>query len=148
MFGPVYVVLALVAGAALAVQAAINGRLSQATGNAVTAGVISFGVGLACLLAGMVVLRIRIPAASTLGALPVWVWCGGAFGAVYVALAILAVPKLGTAALIAFLVAGQMAASLALDHFGAFGLAEQSINVWRVLGAVLLTAGVVLIRTF
>ena len=148
MSGPIYIVLALVAGAALAVQAAINARLSLATGHPLTAGVISFAVGLLCLLAGVVVLRIRIPAMNALGALPAWAWAGGVLGAVYIALAILVVPKLGTAALVAFVVAGQMAASLALDHFGAFGLAEQSINLWRILCALLLTAGVVLIITF
>lgn len=144
----VFVVAALVAGAALAVQAAINGRLSLATGHPVTAGIISFLVGLACLLVGIVVFRIPLPRLGALGSLPVWGYAGGSLGAVYVALTILAVPRLGTAATVAFLVAGQMAASLVLDQLGVFGLPEHPINLWRVLGACLLTAGVVLMRVF
>lgn len=143
-----YILLALVGGACLATQAALNARLSLATAHPLTAAAISFGVGLACLLAALLAFRPPAPTASALSAMPIWAWAGGALGAIYVAFAILTVPKLGTAAVVAFVVAGQMAASLLLDHYGAFGLAEHGINLWRVLGAILLTAGVVLIRAY
>ena len=48
--------------------------------------------------------------------------------------------------LIALVVAGQMAAAITLDHFGAFGLSPHPISVSRLLGAALLIAGVVLIK--
>lgn len=142
----VYIVLALVGGACLATQSAVNARLSLAAAHPVTAAAISFGIGFLCLIVGTLVFRAPVPAAAALEAMPKWGWIGGLLGAVYVALAILAVPKLGTAAVVACIVAGQMFASLLLDHFGAFGLPEHGINLWRILGAVLLTAGVVLIR--
>jgi transporter family-2 protein len=144
----VYVVLALIGGAGLATQAAVNARLSLATGHPVTAATISFGIGFAFLLIGLFAFRVPVPAASALASMPIWGWVGGALGATYVALAILVVPKIGTAAAVALVVAGQMAASLALDHVGAFGLAEHGINIWRIVGALLLTAGVVLIRAY
>lgn len=142
----VYIALALVGGACLATQSAVNARLSIATAHPITAAAISFGVGFLCLMVGVLAFRAPIPATDALAAMPKWGWIGGMLGAVYVALAILTVPRLGTAAVVACVVAGQMVASLLLDHFGAFGLAEHGVNVWRVLGAVLLTAGVVLIR--
>jgi bacterial/archaeal transporter family-2 protein len=55
-------------------------------------------------------------------------------------------PRLGTAPLVALLVAGQMLASLLFDQFGLFGLAQYPANLSRLLGAVFLVAGVVLIR--
>jgi len=61
-------------------------------------------------------------------------------------LAILLLPRLGTAALIALFVLGQMIASLAFDQFGWFGAPKHPVDALRVLGAVLLVAGVVLIR--
>ena len=93
-------------------------------------------------------IRAPLPALAALGALPWWAWFGGALGALYVALSIIVIPKLGAAALFAFIVAGQMLASLLLDHIGAFGLPIQELNLWRLSGALLLVAGVVLIRAF
>jgi transporter family-2 protein len=56
------------------------------------------------------------------------------------------VPKLGAATFIALLVAGQMLASVTLDHFGWLGLAQREIDLPRVIGVLLLIGGVVLIR--
>jgi transporter family-2 protein len=46
----------------------------------------------------------------------------------------------------AFLLGGQMLASLILDHFGIFGYPVQPISLWRVVGVLLLCAGVLLIK--
>ena len=55
-------------------------------------------------------------------------------------------PKLGASGFIALALAGQVVASLLLDHFGWFGLVERQMSLSRVLGAVLLIGGVVLIQ--
>jgi len=47
-----------------------------------------------------------------------------------------------------FLVAGQMAMSMVMDHFGWLGIPAQPISLLRILGAILLFSGVVLIRKF
>jgi bacterial/archaeal transporter family-2 protein len=62
------------------------------------------------------------------------------------AISILLVPRLGAAAFVALLIAGQMLASLAFDHYGVLGLAPRPADVTRVVGAILLVAGVVMIR--
>ena len=67
----------------------------------------------------------------------------GVFGAIFIALSIITVPKLGGAAYIAILVTGQMIAALAVDHFGWLGI---KIDLPRLLGVALLIGGVVLIR--
>ena len=72
-------------------------------------------------------------------------WMGGLFGATYVAASALLAPRLGSAPLLALLVGGQLLMSLVLDHYGWVGFAAHEMNVWRVVGAVLLVAGVVLI---
>ena len=59
---------------------------------------------------------------------------------------ILLVPKLGAATFIALLVAGQMLASVTLDHFGWIGLAQRPLDLPRAMGVLLLIGGVVLIR--
>jgi bacterial/archaeal transporter family-2 protein len=75
-----------------------------------------------------------------------WAWTGGFFGAVYIAVSIFLVPRLGAAFFLALLVAGQMVASIAFDHLGLLGLSKHPIDLSRLIGAVLLVAGVVLIR--
>jgi transporter family-2 protein len=75
-----------------------------------------------------------------------WAWTGGFFGAIYIAISILLVPRLGTATFVALLVTGQMLASLAFDHYGLFGVTEHPANPARLLGAALLIGGVLLIR--
>jgi len=52
----------------------------------------------------------------------------------------------GAAALFAFILAGQSLASLAVDHFGWVGFAENPVTPGRLLGVVLVVAGVVVVR--
>lgn len=73
-------------------------------------------------------------------------WFAGVFGVIYIGLAILLIPRLGSATVLALLVTGQLLASIVFDHFGLFGLARQPIDLMRVLGAICLLAGVLLIR--
>jgi bacterial/archaeal transporter family-2 protein len=73
-------------------------------------------------------------------------WSGGIFGAIYIAISILLLPKFGAATVIALIVAGQMFGSLAFDHFGLLGVPIHPANGVRLAGAVLLVLGVILIR--
>jgi transporter family-2 protein len=74
------------------------------------------------------------------------VWAGGAFGVCFISLALVLLPKLGASGFMALALAGQVVASLVLDHFGMFGLVERQMTVSRGFGALLLVAGVVLIQ--
>ncbi len=71
---------------------------------------------------------------------------GGLLGAIYIVAAIVLAPRLGAATLIVSVVCGQMLPSPVLDHFGWVGFAEHPVNPQRVIGAVLVVAGVILIR--
>jgi transporter family-2 protein len=68
----------------------------------------------------------------------------GIFGAIFIALSIITIPKLGGAAYIGLLVT--MIAALTVDHFGWLGVPERQIDLPRTLGVALLVGGVVLIR--
>lgn len=71
---------------------------------------------------------------------------GGVFGAVFIGIAILMVPRLGAATALALIVVGQMVGSLVFDHFGLLGIQQQSISLMRVAGVACLVLGVVLVR--
>ncbi|MCB2226098.1 MAG: DMT family transporter [Desulfarculaceae bacterium] len=138
--------LAAAAGASFVVQASVNSQLRGALGSACWASFVSYLGGTLVMLAVLAVMREPLPTASAMAKSSWLSWTGGLFGAVYVVIIILLLPRLGAAALLALFVAGQMIASLAFDHFGLLGLARQPADPLRLLGALLLVAGVVLIR--
>lgn len=142
------ILLALAAGWCLPTQAGINARLGQATGSAILAATISFAVGTLALTLYAGLLRIPLPATGTLAELPWWVWSGGILGAFFVATTIILAPKLGATAMVALIIAGQMSASVLLDHYGWLGFQLHPVNPWRLLGIGLIVAGVVLVRRF
>jgi len=128
------------------VQQALNANLRTALNSAAWSGFVSYFVGLLCMVVLVVVLRDPIPSATMAARIPWWAWSGGMFGAIFIALGILLVPKIGAATFIALLVAGQMLASVAFDHFGLLGLAQRPVDLPRIIGVALLIAGVLLIR--
>jgi transporter family-2 protein len=138
--------LAMLIGAALPVQAGVNSQLRVGLGHPMLAATVSFVVGAVALGAVALAQRAPIPGGAVLARLPWWVWGGGLLGALYVVGSILLVPRLGAATLTASIVAGQLAAALLLDQFGLVGYARHPLTLARLLGAVLLLAGVVLIQ--
>ena len=77
---------------------------------------------------------------------PWWVWVGGFLGAFYVLGSVVTAPRLGAAALFAFILAGQAVASLAVDHFGWVGLRRTRSRPGRLVGIALVAAGVAAVR--
>ena len=128
-------------------QQAVNADLRAAIGSAAWAGFVSYLGGTICMLMLAGALRDPVPAATSLANSSWWAWTGGFFGAVYIAMSILLLPRIGAANFLALLIAGQMLGSLLFDHFGLFGLPPHDITLTRVLGSVLLVAAVVLIRS-
>ena len=140
------VMLAFMAGSVLPLQAGINSQLKGYAGSAVVSAFISFLVGTVALFALTLGLRLPWPALSVLAQAPWWAWTGGLLGAALVYLLIVLAESLGAAVMVALIIAGQMVVSLILDHYGLVGYARHPINPARVLGTVLLLAGVFLIR--
>ncbi|MGU3540347.1 DMT family transporter [Methylobacterium sp. A54F] len=139
-------ILAVLAGVSIVVQQVLNTNLRTALSSAAWSGFMSYLVGLACMALLALALRDPVPSAAVAARIPGWAWIGGLFGAVYIALSILLVPRLGAAPFIALLVAGQMLASVLADHYGVLGLAQRAVDGPRLLGVLLLIGGVMLIR--
>ena len=137
--------LALLAGLLLPLQAGINSHLRTSLGHPLVATLVSFLIGTVAIAALMLGLRVSIPAAGFRTG-PWWNWTGGVLGAVYVLVTVVVAPRLGAATMIATIIAGQMLASLLLDHYGVAGYEPHAVNAWRVAGALLVIAGVILIQ--
>lgn len=143
-----HVITVLAAGAMLPMQAGINAGLARGWGHPLWAATVSFGVGTVVLLVVALSVRLVLPSWHQLSGLPAWSWSGGVLGAFYVTVMVAFAPRLGATTLLALIVAGQMLASVLLDHFGALGFPQQSISLHRLLGVVLLFFGVMLVRKF
>jgi bacterial/archaeal transporter family-2 protein len=138
--------LVMLGGAGLALQMAWNSRLRYATDSAVLTTLISVCVTLAALILVWLSGLVNRGTLPSFNSLPLWAWCGGIFAAYYLVASLVAIPQLGVAAVFSLVIAGQMIAALALDQTGAFGLAQVALSPSRLLGAVLLVAGVILMQ--
>lgn len=137
--------LAAIVGALVPLQALINARLGQLTLGTLFAALASFAVGTVALLAIWLAWRPAAPASSVgIAQVPWWAWSGGLIGAAFVFTTALLVPRIGAAALICLVVFGQLTGSLLLDHFGVLH-ARQPVDTLKVLGVVLVAAGVLLV---
>jgi transporter family-2 protein len=143
-----YVLFAFAAGVALPVQFGINAQLASWLESPVRAAFVSFLIGAIVLGVAAALVFKPLPSVSRLGHAPWWVWAGGAFGAFYVAGSIVAAPRLGAAALIAVIVAGQSLASVVVDHFGWVGFEPKHVSAGRIGGMALVLAGAALVRFF
>ncbi len=143
-----YSALALSIGMAFAVQTSINAALARGISSSVLAALISFGVGFAGLTAlAFATGQFQNVAGISIRSLPAWLWLsGGLLGACIVFGSLFLVPKIGVAALAAFIIAGQLAAAAIIDHFGLFGVPVHEIGLLRVAGLVMLFAGALLVR--
>lgn len=141
----VWFLLAILTGVALPVQAGVNNQLRGALGHPALAATVSFFVGTVALAAYVVAARLSVPAGAV-GRTLWWHWSGGVIGAFFIACAIILAPRLGAATLVAAVVAGQMLASLVLDHYGLVGYPQHPMNLWRLAGVALVLGGVFLIQ--
>ena len=142
----VWLVLAMGAGACIALQASANAGLRMSLHDPRYAAFFSILGTIATALIVMAVLRPVPPALAAIRGAPWWNWIGGPLGALIVLSGAALTPKLGAATFIAAVVGGQLICSLLLDHFGALNLPQQSLTPARLLGAMLVFAGVLLVK--
>jgi transporter family-2 protein len=136
---------AFVSGTFIALQAPTNALLARGAGSPVNAALISFAVGCLALLLVSAALGVR-PSAAGMRALPWYAWTGGLYGAVFVAFAAFAAPRLGVTYFVMIAIAGQLVMALLLDRFGAFGIDKVPISAPRLLGVAFVVAGAFLVR--
>lgn len=144
-----WLALALVGGAVLPVQGAINAQLRSALDAPVTVGAFSFLVAtlaMALALAASLAVSARRPQVAPLRRVPWWGWLGGLCGATYVTSVFLLIPEIGAAPTIALTVAGQQLASLVVDRYGLLRLERRPLPAARLAGIGVLLAGVTLIQ--
>ena len=143
-------VLAIVAvvfavGVGFGIQAPLNAALGRAIGSGLAAAAVSFGVGFAALLVLTVAFGHGGALVRSPGAPPLLL-AGGLLGAAVVWAMLWSVPTIGILTAFAALLLGQLAAALALDAMGAFGLPVHPVTPTRVLALAMVAGGLLLSR--
>jgi Uncharacterized protein conserved in bacteria len=143
-----YLLLALVAGAMMPTQAAINNKLAGYVASPISAAFVSFVVGTIGLFVYMLATGVPVSNITNIKEAPPIAWLGGILGAFFVTCTVILAPRIGVAMTFSLVVAGQMLITLLLDNFGFLGLPVKEISFARVGGVLLITAGVIIIRRF
>ena len=138
------VILTAGVGGLIALQAPINSMLGKAVG--------SFQAAFVSFLLGTVVLALIAAVAkggfSNMGEIKGLSWyylTGGVLGAAYVTTVLVTVRELGAGPVVAATIAGQLTMSVVIDQLGLLGLPKDPITVGKVVGVLLLAAGVYLV---
>jgi len=139
-----FVGAAALAGCFIAIQAAANSALRDSLASPWYAAFFSITGTMACAILFLVCTRPPVPTTSMLRDGAWWSWIGGPLGAAFVLSGTLLVPRLGTATFLAAVVAGQLACSLAIDHYGLMNITQHPISLGRLLGAALVLRGFLL----
>jgi len=134
-------------GALLPVQAVLNTKLGKQTGGPLISSLLSFLVGLVCLfIINLVTNYTALSNMKPWSVSPWYLWTGGLLGAVYVSCIIFINQQQGVALTFALAVAGQIFISLIIDHFGLLGSFVRPVSIPKIIGALLIIAGLILIK--
>lgn len=151
-----YMPLGLFAGMASPIQTSINSELRIALHSPFIASLVSFLVGLIVLLFLTSLIEHRRlfhsnhleTSKNFITGNPWWLWTGGILGVIFITSNILLLPIVGASLTVVLALSGQMIIALIIDHFGWFGIAKHRLNVQRILGIVLMIAGIMIIQHF
>jgi transporter family-2 protein len=137
------VALAVAAGLAGAVQAAVMGELGDRVG--VFPAIAFSGILVVVLsLAALLIAKQSVRGLADVLREPAWLWIGGALSVLIVLAITVAPPHIGVTATIGIIIALNLGVATAIDRFGLFGYERIPISAARVVGVVLLAAGAAL----
>ena len=140
--------LILAAGVLQAWGPPMNGALRQSLANPWLSSIVSFLPILAFLTVVWFCLPRPMPTVEGVSNMPWWAPLGGLVGAFAVIAGLMFVDKVGAGAFAGLTITANILMSLAIDHFGLFGVEAHSMNTGRAIGAALLVSGIVLISKF
>ncbi len=143
-----YLLIALLAGAMMPIQAATNNKMAAVIESPIIAALVSFLVGTVALFFFAAASGESITSFASARNAPPIAWIGGLLGAFFVSATVILAPRLGVTMTFSLIISGQMLGSLVIDHFGLLGLPVKEVSIARIGGILLITTGVILIRRF
>lgn len=148
-----FTVFALIAGGCIAVQAAMNAQLGQLIGNSWLA--TSYAFFTSFVLVGVYVVMSDITSNNTWTSLefssvarsvPWYLWLSCIFSVIGVGSLYFLIPKMGVGNLMSISLTGQIVIAMVISHFGFFESPIREMSLSKLIGAVMLVSGIVLIN--
>lgn len=139
--------VALAVGGLIPIQTAANSRLRVSVGNKpVISALVSFSMALLVAVVATTALRGNpLPQFAEGASAPWWVWLGGVMGVCFVLGNIVLFPRLGAVQTVVLPILGQVIMGLLIDRFGLFGAPVMEVSWLRVLGALVVLVGIVVV---
>lgn len=141
----IFYFFAILCGVANSIQSGVNAELRKTINNPIYTAIFSFSIGLVSLLLITPLFKEPFPSMASLKSVAWWKWTGGLLGAFFVTTVILSIQRVGSANMLALIVAGQLITAMTLDHFGLLGFKIHPISAWRIIGGIVTVIGVYLI---
>ncbi|MCJ7433137.1 MAG: DMT family transporter [Anaerolineales bacterium] len=133
------ILIGLAGGVAVGLQSPLASMISQRLGSFESIFIVHIGGALAALV------PLLFMGGGKLGnwrSVPWYTLGAGIFGLVVIGAISYMIPRVGVAASIITLVAGQLLVGTILDHFGWLGAAQRSLDITRTVGLVVVFVGV------
>jgi transporter family-2 protein len=144
--------LAMAAGAAIAIQATMNAKLGVLLKSAMMSTSIAFFVSCVFAVSAMALSAIlfstkQFPQMADIKTVPVYLWfSGGALSAFGVGMFYYLIPKMGVGSMMSYALSGQILIAIVASHFGWFELPVKPITLLKIAGAFSLVTGVLLLN--
>lgn len=134
--------LALIAGSALSLEGAIYAELGKRIGQ-LESSLYNFAAG--SVILGLLVLFAGKGDITKVTKLPKWMLTGGLLGTIYLTIIIILAPELGLAITMIAVVAGQLLASMLIEHYGWLGTTIVRVNRYHVVALTALSVALFLL---
>ena len=135
----VIILIGLVGGIAVVVQAPLSSMISQRLGVIESIFIIHLGGAIAALIPLIYYGGGKI---SNWRTVPWYALCAGVFGLVVIFSMSYMIPRVGVATALIILLAGQLFIGTILDHFGLLGAIQRPLELSRIFGLAIVLAGV------
>ncbi|SFC41966.1 DMT family transporter [Pseudoalteromonas denitrificans] len=150
-------ILAFLAGACIAIQAAMNAQLGQVFNNSLLATSYAFLASF-LLVAGITFylsFNHQVATSQSLFSdeftesikqVPWYLWLSCVFSVIGVASFYFLIPKMGVGNMMSYALTGQILVAMIISHFGLFDSPSKLISATKLMGTVLLILGIILIN--
>ena len=134
--------LVFLSGVLLACMQSFNGQLSTTIGIYGTSLLVHLIGGILMIFYIKIIKKEKI----RLAPMPLYVYMGGLCGLLLVSFTSLTISHIGNVLTTCLSITGQILLSIVLDHFGLFGVQQNSFNLKRIPALLLIISGILMIN--
>ena len=138
---PIFIIIliGLIGGVAVGLQSPLASMMSQRLGVFESIFIVHIGGAVFSLIPLLIYGGGKL---AQWRSIPWYALCAGIFGLVVISAISYTIPRVGVAAAITTIIAGQLLVSMVLDHYGLLGASQRSMDATRVVGLAVVLAGV------